>query len=68
MTEISSSENRGSMLDSQDDFITAIRPVCLTVKEAVMTQVQQFHRRIAVLFVVSLGWVALVVSMYATTS
>lgn len=33
-----------------------------------MTQVHQFHRRIAVLFVVSLAWVALVVSMYATTS
>lgn len=37
------------------------------VKEAVMTRVQQFHRRIAALFVLSIVWVAFVVSMYATT-
>lgn len=33
-----------------------------------MTHVQQFHRRIAALFVVSIAWVALVASMYATTT
>jgi hypothetical protein len=32
-----------------------------------MTQVQQLQRRIFMLFVVSIAWVAFVVSMYATT-
>jgi hypothetical protein len=32
-----------------------------------MTRVQQFHRRFATLFIVSIAWVAFVVSMYATT-
>ncbi len=31
-----------------------------------MTQVQQFQRRIAALFIVSIAWVAFVASLYAT--
>ncbi len=33
-----------------------------------MTHVQQYHRRIAALFVVSVVWVALVVSLYTVTA
>jgi hypothetical protein len=32
-----------------------------------MTQVQQFHRRIAALFVLSVAWVVFVATMYCAT-
>jgi hypothetical protein len=67
MTEIASRTSQ-TVYWRGKTFLLTRYDVCLTVKEAVMTRVQQFHRRIAALFVVSLAWVALVVSMYATTA
>ena len=41
--------------------------VDLECKETVMTQIQQFHRRIAALFLLSLAWVVFVATIYCST-